>query len=209
MGNTYPPLPAPAPALGDAESESHGCCSRLCNSAGTGNVLPSQTYRIAEELQGNCFWLTATARPSGEHAFLAGPYLAPLPPLKESSAYVLQDCIPRGEPGLAADLQNYFIKTFSHHFCLKLLAISSTDLFYNVGLPRQINTGLCIIYSLQALSVLEVSDKVEQIITHLNTSSNQGILGSKQLILEDWGKKKVGKVAKKESFPKKRSLWTN
>lgn len=116
------------------------------DSAGTGNVLPSCMYEIAEELQGNCSWLTATEvaqRPSGEHAVPAGSYLAPIQSLKESSAYVLQDCVPRGESWLAADLRNCFIKTFSHHFCLKLLAISSPEFPYDAGLPRQITIGLC------------------------------------------------------------------
>lgn len=161
--------------LENVESKSHCCCSHLCDSAGTGNVLPSHTYWITEELQGNCFWLTATEvaqRPSGEHNSLAGSYLAPIQPLKESSAYVLQDCVPKRESGWAADLRNYFIKTFILGFCLKLLPISSTGFSYDAGLPQQVNIGLCMIYSLQALSVLGVRDKVEQIITYLNTISN-------------------------------------
>lgn len=129
-------------------------------------------------------------------------------PLKESSAYVLQDCVPRGETGLAGHLRNYFIKTFPHRFCLKLLAISSTEFSCDAGLPQQINIGLCMTYYLQVLSVLKVSDKVEQIIAY--HQQQLGDLGPNQLILEEvkrLGEKKiVGKVAKKESFPKKSSL---
>lgn len=64
-------------------------------------------------------------------------------------------------------------------------------------------------YYLQVLSVLKVSDKVEQIIAY--HQQQLGDLGPNQLILEEvkrLGEKKiVGKVTKKESFPKKSSLW--
>lgn len=126
-------------------------------------------------------------------------------PLKESSAYVLQDCVPRGEAGLAGHLRNYFIKTFSHRFCLKLLAISSTEFSYDAGLPQQINIGLCMTYYLQVLSVLKVNDKVEQIIAY--HQQQLGDMGPNQLILEEvkrLGKKKLlGKLQRKNHSQRK------
>lgn len=132
------------------------CCSHLCECMHRPCPAPkleSQGRRAAS----NCFWLTATElaqRPSGERSFLAGSCLAPIQRLKESSAYVLQYCAPRGVSGLAADLLYYFTKKFSHCFCLKLLAISSPEVSHYTSLSWQINIGQCMIYSLQALFVL-------------------------------------------------------